>query len=150
MAGCRAKRSENLWLRHTSKVCTSYNCLYIYSCRQAEHQSPGAGSIFLHEVQFVVTHLSYFFKAVTYRLKKTCKASPLKRILYTLLKTFKGSQFDFGYFHARKEFSNGENTMLLSNDLISIEAQDAKQAREKLTHPWNWVEMCPYSTVWCH
>ncbi len=49
---------------------------------------------------------------------------------------------DFGYFHPPKEFSNGQNIMLLSNDLsictlmlISNEAQDAKQTREKLNYP---------------
>ncbi len=48
-------------------------------------------------------------------------------------------------------------TTLLSNDLnictlmlISIEAQDAKQNREKLTYLWIWLEMFPYSTAWCH
>ncbi len=47
---------------------------------------------------------------------------------------------DFGYFYPPEEFSNGQNKMLLSNDLsictqmlISIEAQDAKQTRQKLT-----------------
>ncbi len=53
-----------------------------------------------------------------------------------------GISFDFGYFHPPKEFSNGQNILLLSKDpgictlmLISIEAQDAKQTREKHAYP---------------
>ncbi len=49
---------------------------------------------------------------------------------------------DFGYFHPPNEFSKAQNTMLLNNELsictlmlILIEAQDAKQIREKLTYP---------------
>ncbi len=57
-------------------------------------------------------------------------------------KHLRNHRLDFWYFHPPKEFSNGQNKMLLSNDLsictlirISIEAQDAKQTREKLTYP---------------
>ncbi len=72
----------------------------------------------------------------------------LRTVLHTLLvkihcsKHITDHSLNFGYFHPQKEFSNGQNIMLLSNDLsictlmfISIEAQDGKQTREKLTYP---------------
>ncbi len=62
-------------------------------------------------------------------------------------KHLRDHSLDFGYFHPPKEFSNAtQYIMLLSNDLsictlmlISIEAQDAKQTREKLTYPLKLV-----------
>ena len=57
-------------------------------------------------------------------------------------KHLRDHSLDFGYFHPPKKVSNGKNIMLLSNDLsictlmvILIEAQDAKQTRERLTYP---------------